>query len=253
MLTPKTKRALGALLLGFVLLLVGAWSLGWIPTYAKYCEYHAQTDHEKCTTYQVTIVAIRYIGWFLDASAPAITAIATAVIGYFTYTLYTTCTEQARLTRAAIKLARQEFIATHRPRIVVRFIQGPFATDDGYQFVWLTLVNIGETPAKIESIGSDLARRVGRGGWLPPGIGADLKPVVTTLETGDRLVMEVKAHAPLNDAMRFENSFNNVELCAVGRIQYRDENGRLLETGFLRVESDGGFIPSKNTEDEYQD
>lgn len=150
----------------------------------------------------------------------------------------------------------REFIATHRPRIIVRFIQGPFFEGvNERQFVWVTNANIGETRAIVEAIGSDLARRVGRGGWLPPGLAADAKPVKrTTLESGERMIIRVQASAPTTDADIFQEATQEVELCAVGVVKYRDGNGRLLETAFLRVDrGPDGFIPSKNREDEYQD
>ncbi len=162
---------------------------------------------------------------------------------------------QARLTRQSIELGNKEFVATHRPRIAVRFIQGPSHDENDCEFVWITLVNKGETDATIVAIGRDLARRKGRGGWLPPGLDADLKPVTpVTLVSGERLVMSAKAQLPTGDKEIFAEAFDASELCAVGCIQYRDGNGRLLETGFLRIhDGQGNFLPSNNPEDEYQD
>ena len=157
--------------------------------------------------------------------------------------------------RKSIDLARQEFTATHRPRIVVRFIQGPLHDENGFEFVWVTLVNKGETGGTIVAIGRDLARRKGRGGWLPPGLAADMKPVMPiTLISGEQFVIDAKAQSPTGDKEIFAEAMDDSELCAVGCIQYRDGNGRLLETGFLRIhDGQGNFLPSDNPEDEYQD
>lgn len=194
-----------------------------------------------------------YVIWEWFWKPENLTAISTLAIAAFTVVLAWVGYCQARLIRKSIDLARQEFIATHRPKIIVRFIQGPFnEPEDGRQFAWLTLVNVGETRGTIVGLGRDLARRVGRGGWLPPGLAADLRqinPVV--LESGDRFVVDVRAQTAPTDSTIAEDIWPGVELCAVGVIQYRDDNGKLLETGFLRIwdESDG-FVPSKNSEDE---
>jgi len=185
----------------------------------------------------------------------AVTAFATFWIAVFTVVLAFVTRRQAILTRKGIELANAEFIATHRPKIIVRFIQGAFYEGiDEHQFVWITIANIGETRAVIEAIGGDLARRIGNE-WLPPGLDAYAKPIAPiTLESGQRHVFKVQARTPTTDATIFQEATQNVELCAVGVIQYRDGNGRLLETAFLRIDSGPeGFVPSKNPEDEYQD
>jgi hypothetical protein len=175
-------------------------------------------------------------------------AVSTIGLGLATICLY-------RAGNRQLNLARQEFIATHRPRVVVRFIQGPFHDENGFEFVSITLVNVGETKATIVAIGRDLARRKGRGGWLPPGLGADPMAVTpTVLVSGERFVMNATAKVATGEGEIFAAAMEESELCAVGCIQYRDGNGRLLETAFLRVESGAnGFVPSKNAEDEYQD
>jgi hypothetical protein len=77
----------GALLCGIVLLVAGAWALGWIPPHAEYCEQNPQTQHKECATYHIALIAVWQIGKFLNAIAVALTALATVAIGYFTYTL----------------------------------------------------------------------------------------------------------------------------------------------------------------------
>jgi hypothetical protein len=191
--------------------------------------------------------------WIRDPNN--LTAISTFVIAAFTIVLAGVGYCQSRLIRKSIDLARQEFAATHRPRIVVRFIQGPLHDENEFEFVRVTWVNKGETDGTIVAIGHDLARRKGRGGWLPPGLAADVKPVMpVTLVSGERFVVKAEAHSPTGDKEIFAEAIDDSELCAVGCIQYRDGNGRLLETGFLRIhDGQGNFLPSDNPEDEYQD
>src|SRR6266496_910438 len=53
----------------------------------------------------------------LERHNGAVTAVATVFIGVFTWVLACVSGRQARLTRESIELAREEFIATHRPKI----------------------------------------------------------------------------------------------------------------------------------------
>ena len=55
-------------------------------------------------------------GKFLDDHNGSVSAAATAVIALLTLMLVIVTNRQARLTRASIDLARQEFAATHRPK-----------------------------------------------------------------------------------------------------------------------------------------
>jgi hypothetical protein len=184
-----------------------------------------------------------------------LTAISTFFIAAFTIVLAWVGYRQLRLIRKSIDLARQEFAATHRPQIVVRFIHGPLHDENAFEFVCITLVNKGETDGTIVAIRHDLARRKGRGDWLPPGLATDVKPVMPiTLLSGERYVINVKAQSPTGDKEIFAEAVDDSELCVVGCIQYRDGNGRLLETGVLRIhDGQGNFLPSNNPEDEYQD
>jgi archaellum component FlaG (FlaF/FlaG flagellin family) len=59
------------------------------------------------------------MGW-LDTHGGAVTAMATGVIAWFTISLARASRHQAALSTDQIKLARQEFNAVHRPRIILR-------------------------------------------------------------------------------------------------------------------------------------
>jgi hypothetical protein len=157
-----------------------------------------------------------------------------------------------KTSQSLAKLAREEFIATHRPRVVVRFIQGPFHDDAVHEFMWVTFANVGETAATITAIGGDLARRnASTGTWRPPGVDASRKPITPiSLESGDRHVVTVKAKASISDIELFGDATGTYELCAVGSVRYQDGNGRTRETAFFRTNNGGeGFTASKNQED----
>ena len=193
------------------------------------------------------------LNWLIDPVN--LTAISTVVIAAFTIVLAVVGYVQARLIRKSIDLARQEFIATHRPRIIVRFVQGPVDNGKEPEFVWVTIANVGEAPATITAIGYGLARRKGRNNWLPPGLAAGLQDISpTVLDSGGRLRFKVSAQGVTNEAAIAASAWDDGELCAVGQIRYQDGNGRRLEMAFLRVhDGQGNFAPSDNPEDEYQD
>lgn len=75
-------------------------------------------------------------------------------------------------------------------------------------------------------------------------------------ESGERFVFAVKAHAPFANPIILADvlSIGEVETCVIGLIRYRDGNGRLLETGFLRVyRGADGFVIPEREQHEYQD
>ena len=64
-------------------------------------------------------------GAFIDENNGTLTALATIAIAAFTLTLWRATTEQGRLTRDAIELGTKEFVATHRPKLRLRYRPRP--------------------------------------------------------------------------------------------------------------------------------
>lgn len=194
---------------------------------------------------------------FLQTYNGAVTAVATVFIGLFTCVLAKVTGRQARLTRESIDLARKEFIATHRPRVIAKLIQGPFDEAKSHQFIWVTIVNIGVNPATVEAFGCDLARRNSMTlQWAIPGLDASPKKIQPiTLISGQRHIFKVTAKNPDTFDENFPIACGNQQLCAAGAVRYTDGNGIARETGFFRVYDNGSksFVASKNNEEEYQD
>jgi hypothetical protein len=164
------------------------------------------------------------------------------------------------LAQSAIDLTRQEFVATHRPRVILRYIQGPFYNDEGHRFIWLTFVNTGANSAIVEAFGGDLAQRGSSSeDWAQPGLDAspqDIQPIV--LACGQRHVFTVTAKTTSSSDEAIFEAANGpgYQVCAVGTIRYSDANGVSRDTGFFRVLDDEGigFVVSKHdSEMEYQD
>lgn len=184
-----------------------------------------------------------------------LTAVSTLVIAAFTAVLACVGYRQSRLIQRSIDLGRQEFIATHRPKIIVRLIEGPLVeTEGGPQTVWVTVVNIGVNKARIVHWGADLARR-NEGDWVAPGIDLEVKTIAPVLlVSGQCHSFKVTAKFPYTDTQIAADAFDE-ELCAVGAIRYADDSDIVRETGFFRVydPASKAFISSKNPENEYQD
>lgn len=85
------------------------------------------------------------LGWLSDANN--LTAISTVVIAVFTIILAAVAIFQGHLLEKQIKLARKEFISTHRPRVRIRTMR---ALAEGTNLrVFFTVANNGDTDATI--------------------------------------------------------------------------------------------------------
>lgn len=185
-----------------------------------------------------------------------LTLLFTAVLAISTIALAVSTVLLWRETKRTVTDAGEEFIATHRPRVVVRYVRGPIPSENDVQSIEVGIVNIGETPAMIEQFGGDLARREIGGTWNPPGLFAHAKDIPPfEMKSGDRKTFTVKAKHPYGVLNILAEVQGKEELCAVGEIRYRDAIGRLRETGFCRIydQASGKFIPSDFAEDEHQD
>jgi hypothetical protein len=213
------------------------------------CETNQYTDHETCTPHHLLHVVFWYIGYVINPTS--ITALATVAIAWFTWTL-------KESTDRLWYAGRLEFVATHRPRVILRYIDGPFYDNEGHQFIGLAFVNTGANDAIIHAFGGDLAYRGGINEAWERGLDADLKVIKPiTLVSGQRHVFTVTAKTSASsDEAIFKSAWPGRQICAVGRLRYRDGNGVSRDTGFFRVLDDEGvnFVVSKHdTEMEYQD
>jgi hypothetical protein len=84
-MSGRTWRAFCTICLLF---LIPAVQSGLIPTYANICTKNTYINQEDCAAYNIAFVIIWHFGEWLNYYGGSVTAIATAVIGYFTYTLW---------------------------------------------------------------------------------------------------------------------------------------------------------------------
>jgi hypothetical protein len=129
--------------LGFalVLFLIGIAFL-LTPPYGNYCESE-HADQKYCAAYEIAVA----VGAALEAHHGAITAVATAFIGWFTYTLWRSSEKMWIATQNTLRHAERTaerqlraYVHPRKPRIVGLF-------DGGEIKVACEIQNFGQTPA----------------------------------------------------------------------------------------------------------
>lgn len=119
------------------------------PASYEYCQPNEYTHAKDCTPEYLGPFIFRWIVAVADAHNGLITAVATLFVAGFTWTLWRTSSKQAELTRDSIKLARDEFIATHRPKIILReAFCGPVLEGTEIRVI-MNFANIGTTEGTI--------------------------------------------------------------------------------------------------------
>jgi hypothetical protein len=153
-------------------------------------------------------------------------------------------------TQRSLQLTRQEFAATHRPRVVVRVIQGPSERNRRLH-AEVIVANIGESAAIITEWNFDLKYwPVGRA--APPIINAgSMQPF--SLRSGQRHTFRVHSFEEFTDLDRFAEASGTKALYVLGLIRYRDVNGASRETAVCRVYDDKIHTFVSVPSHEYQD
>jgi hypothetical protein len=208
MLTPRKRRAIA--LLGVVLIFVSASALGWIPL-------------------QIAIAWIKYVAWFLNFISPAATWIATAVIAWFTGTIY-------RINQDQLKHSRKAERAYVSGSAIVEYIQVPGTNGGVVQGAprWLSVVvsNNGKTPAYVTGIAVNLCSDSG----LPKPANLEQNYKQSTFLV-DRWVSPGAKDEPTKLGFDFEVARGKI---VYGRVYYVDIFQELHSSGFiLRVLSRG--------------
>jgi hypothetical protein len=171
----------------------------------------------------------------LETYNGAVTAVATIFIAAFTIVLALVTGRQARLSRESIDLAREEFISTHRPKIIVYGLEfSGDLTEDKPVPVGFRYVNSGDTNAEITGFGTTIVR------IIPPALPAGLEFRPQTMEPpievpsgmhGFRLTIDTIG---ADQIASFESVMYSENVICAGYVLYRDGNGTRRQTGFCR-------------------
>ncbi len=189
---------------------------------------------------------------FLQTYNGAVTAAATVFIGIYTYVLARVTGRQARLTREAIDLARQEFISTHRPHLKVRFVKMASPMPGAPLAISYEIVNVGQTNAEIVRNEKEIIVHVP--GAIEPirfSGGGDLnKPI----PAGGRVLDSHSTGTPYRPEWNL-TSPAGVYVVFRGTIEYRDANGVNRRTAFdtHRDPHELSFHPTDNPDYQYED
>jgi hypothetical protein len=165
----------------------------------------------------------------------AYVALFTALLFVSTVALWLATRGLFRVTRDTVKLARQEFNATHRPKIKVhaaelKRIPPQVKQDEADELdriaADLICFNIGESAAtKVEVRGQILAGA---------NFSIDVqRPIVKTVDevlSGQKFRAEIKSDIPVQDVAMGKRT--GIDYHCVGWIAYWDQNGLRRETGF---------------------
>ncbi len=217
----------------FVLLISFSY---FVPVYGNICSKQDHTNQENCPIYHISTVIFWHLGELLNYYGGAINAVATAFIGWFTYTLNKTSREQARITDDALKLARDEFNATHRPKIILRSFQireKEIPAGQNVEFIFIAH-NIGESPGKIIEVRSATLILPDKE-KIPNDLSLPFSERFNyALQSGQREVFPGNGgSAPTDEESMAVFAGAKVLLC-LGIVVYLDDGGIRRETGFCR-------------------
>jgi hypothetical protein len=102
-----------------------------------------------------TTAALVHESWWSRVLSDPV-ALFTAVLALFSLVLVVVGTWQGVQLRRTVSAMEAEFVATHRPRVILRDAHAPKETNNEPVEVHYTLVNTGETPATIVASALDL-------------------------------------------------------------------------------------------------
>lgn len=185
-----------------------------------------------------------FFDWVKDPNN--LTAISTLIIALFTVVLAIVGWCQARLINKSIKLARDEFNATHRPKIIARafdLLSGPpISSRDNFDIVFIAH-NAGDGRGTVVEIRSAKVI-LNLGEKIPGNWGFPFKETFdVVLDSGEKEIF------PLNSGITNQSvggqegiMHNSTILYSIGVITYLDGGGRKRQTGFCRK-----YLPESNT------
>jgi hypothetical protein len=136
--------------------------------------------------------------------------------------------------KEATKLARDEFVATHRPKIIVHGMDAKLAGEGELRHVNFRYVNAGDTDAFVTSIASHILWT--KHSMVPAGIELKRHEVIKDpilLPSGKNGFAITSDEVNFVTLVRSGRAGHDIAFC-VGVVVYRDTNGVERRTGFCR-------------------
>ncbi len=242
------KLGLCILVLGAICVVV-SFESSLIPLHREICEKAKDTGLENCASYNFVSYALWKAAGFLDSINTVITAVSTFAVAIFTFTLWWSTRGMLRATNEIIRLARQEFLSTHRPKLRVRnvVINDPQSAD-GRKHSLLQpghvvtgqfyLVNVGESRADILDGHCMVFWNLHGLPMSRPYEGAfdNLQAASRTLLSGESTPVLFRSDRPMGaeGPQIGTNTINAQSLFVMGWITYCDRNNDVRRTSFCR-------------------
>jgi len=202
--------------------------------YGEYCSKDEYTNAKECASYHIALVFFfRFIKSSNDYGV-AITALATLAVAVFTGTLWWAAAGQYDLLKDQIQLAREEFTATHRPKIIVHGMDVKLAGDGEFRHVNFRYVNAGDTDAFVTLIASHILWT--KYSMVPAGIEFRRHEVIkkpVPLPSGKNGFAITPDDINFTSLVRSGRGGHDTAYC-VGVVVYRDKNDIERRTGFCR-------------------
>jgi hypothetical protein len=227
-----------------------------IPVTPQICQEPSGGDKQNCAAYRIPAFLFIETTKTVNDYGPAITGLATVFIAMFTIVLSNATRRQVKLTRAAIKMATQEFIATHRPRIFVRHMSARKILPNARINFTFYVFNVGESPAVLDGFNVSTAL-VPRGQlYHAPYFKKPYRSLSGEEVAGGerhKIVFDDDVILTVQDVVDIGTGDKILHL--FGHVRYRDHNGTLRRTGFMRGYDCGRdlFAPTDDPEYEYSD
>jgi hypothetical protein len=274
MLTPKprAKSRLARVALCVVLLLLLAWLASWtLGLSGQICNQQAATQQSECPSYNLVFVVLWHLIEIANWLSPALTALATIAIGYFTWTIWHSGEDTTKLVKKQADIAEAQHLAEHRPHLRVRHVflgtpQVPLHSPNINSEIsgGLVVVNVGGTKAKIVDSRYLIHFARTQNGLPMHSPLDDSWTEIFARNSSDLGIGESRSFGivgnvsvePIETARSTFISFGNNEwtVYVMGQIQYQDdgENDRFM--GFCRRWSGNGTFEAVPDPDyEYED
>jgi hypothetical protein len=178
-------------------------------------------------------------------------ALFTVILAISTIALYKVTGKAATAAKQSADAAAAQFVATHRPRLIVRRIYFRDASTIAYE-----VANIGGIEATIQGVKAAVVT-----GALPrgnPDVGEPYRLAPTTIHAGSKHEF---TH-PFPDEIRFDKGFGGEEvvwtvkpdILILGNIAYSDRLGISRRTAFCRRYDFKGerFVPTEQPDPDYE-
>ena len=198
------------------------------------CQHIAHADNPEYCGYDVRLImAVKLIKLVNDFQG--------AVISFLTLSLCVSTHLMWKATKASIDLARAEFVTTHRARIIIRLVKPSLDDEKSNEYpVKFTCANIGDLPAEIVEVGSNVYRNTRPESQVNGDTFFNIDNAVFSLAPGEsKVAFTKKVYPAMGEAQPDDSVFH--WWCA-GYIKYRSgKSETIYQTGFCRRWNDEAF------------